>query len=70
LNTLKVYQAKGKDEKKGYLNKSGDISINPIFTFADSFQDGIASVGIGKSFDEIKNGYIDKSGDYIWEPSK
>jgi len=35
-----------------------------LFDLAQPFSDGLAGVGIDDKF-----GYIDKSGEYIWEPT-
>ena len=52
--------------KWGYINNKGEFVINPQFTSATSFQDGIAKV---KSLgDEPKYGYINEEGNYVINP--
>lgn len=53
----------------GYVDRSGKVPIRPRFQFAGLFRDGIAPVTIRKG-DDLLQGYIDKTGRYIWEPSK
>jgi len=53
------------DGKLGYIDKTGQIVINPQFDWASSFFEGLARVWIGG-----KSGYIDKAGEYVWEPTK
>lgn len=65
-----VIKPNGKDKGYGYIDKTGAMTIHPTFTSAESFQNGLASVTIGKKYDEFKSGYIDKSGNYIWEPTR
>ena len=49
----------------GYIDKTGKLVINPQFNVAEEFLGGLARVTV-----ETKYGYIDKSGKYIWEPTK
>src|SRR6185295_1368117 len=67
--------------KWGYIDKFGRFVIEPRFNEALAFTDGLALVKIGGydanavndvvgGFDaEGKWGYIDKAGDYIWQPT-
>jgi hypothetical protein len=53
----------------GYIDRSGNMKVSPQFEFADQFQGGFALVapsGNGKD----TTGYIDRSGKYIWKPTK
>ncbi|OAQ39869.1 hypothetical protein A5893_09885 [Pedobacter psychrophilus] len=67
---LAVIKEDAKIKKYGYIDKTGTIAIKPTFTLAESFKNGLASVTIGKKYEEFKHGYIDKSGNYIWEPTR
>ena len=68
------------DGKIGYMDRTGKIVIKPQFDVATPFNNGIASVALGKyelqegvsHFVRIgdKWGYIDKNGKYLWPPSK
>ena len=49
--------------KHGYINKKGDIVINPQFDFALPFSEGLAPVKLAE-----KLGYIDKTGKYVINP--
>ena len=60
----------GKDKGYGYIDKTGAMTIKPIFTLADNFKDGLASVTVGKKYEEYKYGYIDKRGNYVREPTR
>ena len=53
--------------KYGYMDKDGNVVINPQFDRADDFSEGLARVRIG---DEKtgKWGYIDKEGKFVINP--
>ena len=52
--------------KWGYIDKTGRWAIPPKFDSAYSFDEhGVAAVGIGD-----RHGYINRQGEYIWEPTK
>jgi len=61
-------------EKEGYSGKFGFIDhlgrfvINPQFDNAWDFKGGFAKVATGNG-DDVKLGYIDKTGKVIWNPS-
>jgi WG containing repeat len=69
------------DGKWGYIDKAGKFVIEPRFNEAEAFTEGLAFVKVGGndanaivdaigSFDaEGKWGYIDKGGEYIWQPT-
>ncbi len=65
---LAAFKVPGKNKKHGYLDIFGNVAIDPIYTFADSFENGLACVIIGKD-DKSKCGFIDKNGNYVWEPT-
>lgn len=65
-----VFKPKGKNKGYGFLDKSGNIVIEPIFTVAESFSNGLAEVIIGKEYEDFKYGYINKSGEYVWTPTR
>jgi hypothetical protein len=52
--------------KWGYIDKSGNIVIKPQFDGTSGFQEGLAKVFIGGK----EAGYIDKTGRYVWEPTR
>jgi len=58
------------DGKYGFINKEGSVIIQPIFDSADSFENGLAAVYLRKEFGKTLSGYINKDGDYVWEPSR
>lgn len=49
--------------------KSGRIVINEPFNAAESFSNGIARVQLGED-ENTRFGYIDRSGKYIWYPTR
>ena len=53
-----------KDKKFGYIDKTGEVVIQPQFNLAWAFSEGLARVKVDKGY-----GYIDKTGKYIWEPT-
>ncbi|MBO4752382.1 MAG: WG repeat-containing protein [Bacteroidales bacterium] len=55
------------DGKWGYMDKSCAIAIEPSFSYAEDFSEGMARVGIGEG-DSIRYGFIDKSGKMVIEP--
>jgi hypothetical protein len=67
---LAVVKPKGKGNSYGYIDKAGAMAVKPTFTLAESFKNGLASVATGKKYEEYKYGYIDKSGNYVWEPTR
>ena len=58
--------------KWGYIDSSGNIVIEPKFEDAGYFDQGIARVTVGDYYPEHKSaiGYIDREGNYVWEPTK
>jgi hypothetical protein len=56
-------------EKQGFVDKSGAVVIKPAYEPAWEFSRGLARVGVGRG-DEYREGYIDKTGKFVWEPTK
>jgi hypothetical protein len=56
-----------REDKYGYINQQGDTAIEPQFTHANNFSEGLAAVRFG-SKDSEKFGYIDTSGKFVIEP--
>lgn len=55
----------------GFIDKSGNWAIEPQFEWVDYFQEGFALVAPrGNPEAKEKTGYIDRSGRYIWKPTK
>ncbi len=54
--------------KWGYIDKQGEVVIEPRFDWAWDFGAGVARVGLGKN--SIKRGYIDTEGAFIWNPAQ
>jgi hypothetical protein len=54
--------------KWGYIDKDGKTVISPQFDQAVPFQNGLAQVVVRSS--PPKFGYIDRTGKYIWEPTR
>jgi WG containing repeat len=49
----------------GYINKTGNFVIQPLFRQAYNFSGGLALVIVGN-----RVGYIDKTGKYVWKPTR
>ncbi|HEY1115962.1 MAG TPA: WG repeat-containing protein [Chitinophagaceae bacterium] len=67
---LAVFKSKGRKDLYGYIDKGGNIVIPHMFSTADSFEHGLASVTVGEEYDDYHYGYINKNGEYVWEPSR
>lgn len=61
-NLASVKVSKG---KWGFIDRNGKFVIEPQFDKSAKFVDGIAQVEV-----DSKVGYIDKTGRYIWKPTK
>jgi len=48
---------------EGYIDKKGNVVINPQFDYANKFSEGLAAVKIGDKW-----GYVDKMGKYVINP--
>lgn len=61
----------GRRPKYGFIDRTGRFVISPQFDGVREFDNGLASVFVFNSRGEFdKAGYIDKSGKYIWKPTK
>ena len=58
-------------DKLAYINRAGEVVINAQFDLAFEFKNGVARVVVVNPKDEndLKHGYIDKTGKYIWKPT-
>lgn len=57
--------------KYGFIDKSGKWVIQPKYGWVSSFQNGFALVAPnGDRETREKTGYIDRTGSYIWKPTK
>ena len=54
--------------KFGFTDHSSHFVISPQYHNAWDFKNGFAQVTVGKG-NHVKNGYIDKTGKVIWQPS-
>jgi hypothetical protein len=54
--------------KLGFIDTSGKV-VAEGFEFVSDFKNGLARVSV-KEGDEYLSGYIDKSGKYVWKPTK
>jgi hypothetical protein len=57
----------GEDERQGMIDTNGRFVVNPRFYLIEPFDNGLAGV------QEVKDGgtgYIDRTGAYVWRPSK
>lgn len=57
-------------EKQGFVNKEGKLAVEPQYQPAWDFSKGLARVAAGDGREGYKEGYIDKSGKYVWEPTE
>ena len=51
----------------GYIDESGQMAINPQFTFAEDFSNNRAYVEKTDNLGQIRRGYIDRNGDFQFE---
>jgi hypothetical protein len=54
----------------GYIDEAGTIAIAQTFTCADAFECNLAQVIVGEEFDSYHYGYIDRTGKYVWDPTR
>src|SRR6185369_6934339 len=59
-----LYPIMSQDRKWGYIDKAGNVVIQPQFERARIFSEGLASVSV----DGNRYGYIDKSGTFVINP--
>ncbi len=64
----------GSNAPQGYIDKTGRMVIEPKFGRGFPFSNGIAMVSFDEPPDVLlaigKRGYIDRTGNYIWQPTK
>ena len=58
---------KSNDSKYGYIDRNGNLIIEPIFDYAENFENGRAVVGFEVNY-RRKFGLINKKGEFILEP--
>jgi len=63
-----IVKEEGKLGKYGYADKNGNIVINPEFSLATEFSEGLAAVMLFVSDLDTKWGYIDKTGKMVITP--
>ena len=51
--------------KWGYIDKNGQLVIEPVFEYASNFAEGLSCV---QKIEQGKYGYIDKTGQFVIEP--
>ncbi len=51
-------------QRFGFIGMDGKFEINPQFDKAGTFQDGLAPVWLAG-----KEGYVNKQGKYVWNPT-
>jgi hypothetical protein len=60
-----VSQGKGENQKEGYIDKTGQVRIEPRFAIARPFREGLAAV---RPTNTNEWGYIDKTGKIVIQP--
>lgn len=63
-----VFAVKDKDTSKvryGYINRKGNVVIEPIFAFAYNYKDGYGKVAAGEQFQSSMFGYFDDKGEIV-----
>jgi len=55
-------------DKWGYIDKTGNMLIEPQFEYAEGFREGLAVVGMHDEWGQKKYGYIDKTGKIVIKP--
>ncbi len=61
-----LLQASKPGEGDGYIDKTGEFVIDPMYIMADKFSEGLAAVCVD---DVLKKGFIDKNGNMVIEPA-
>lgn len=55
----------------GFIDRSGNWAIKPRFEYVENFREGFALVyHDGRKVSPEKTGYIDRTGKFIWKPTK
>ena len=60
----------GKDATYGFIDLGGEFVIKPRYWHAEAFKGGLALVTTCERPEEYSYGYIDKTGQYVWEPTR
>jgi hypothetical protein len=68
IGTCEWAQNAGYSGKFGFIDRTGHFVVNPQYDDVENFRNGFAKVTLGKGNEE-KDGYIDKTGKVIWQPS-
>jgi len=68
VGSCEYVEGSGYNGKFGFIDHSGRFVINPQYDNVLDFKNGYAKVFVG-SGTEAKSGYIDKTGETIWQPS-
>ncbi len=53
-----------------WIDKKGEVVLKSQFPFARDFENGLSEVSDSLTLYDSKNGYIDKTGKVIWQPTK
>ncbi|HEX2944844.1 MAG TPA: WG repeat-containing protein [Clostridia bacterium] len=56
------------NDKSGYLDINGNIVIQPAFSYAGAFEEGIATASIRDASDNNRYGLIDRTGRFVIQP--
>ena len=67
---LAVFKPKGRNQKYGFIDKTGSVKIEPRFSHVQDFSGGLSEVIIGTEYEDFKYGYINQNGEEIWEPRR
>jgi hypothetical protein len=54
----------------GYVDDTGRTSVAQSFTHASAFNGDLAAVIVGDKYESYHYGYIDRTGEYVWEPTR
>jgi hypothetical protein len=64
------FKSKGRNRNYGFINKNGEVIIEEKFKSVESFKNGLAKVIIGQQYENFLYGYINKVGNFVWEPTR
>jgi hypothetical protein len=57
-------------EEQGFVDTKGTVAVKPQYRPAWEFSKGLARVQLKDDDGSFREGYIDKKGEYVWEPAK